>query len=353
MNLKIHILDVKDGDAIIIEMIKEDKCLIMVIDGGQPRSYKDKVRPKLVEILKIYNKKAPDIVVCTHYDSDHIGGLIPLIEEFISDISEVWIHKTPEAILGYIEESIQLKVSKTKHFYDFNHFPINRLFESYNSSDKQLLEIKASQLLESLPQLRRLIDIIPSHKLRQVYHNEKPIKLWQEVTILGPTKNYFDSLFPPTKNLESFILEEAIEVIPSIRASFKTLYIAGINPCDQLKNEGQTSITSTNKASIIISIDIDSDRYLFTGDAGIESFKNIPNYQEELKNIFFLKVPHHASMNNISREIIELMQPIYAYSSGNRHQDEAVLFCISSKKRNKVVRSTKDEGDLYFDKTKN
>ena len=128
------------------------------------------------------------------------------------------------------------------------------------------------------------------------------------------------------------------------------LELAGTEPCDTLKTDGNTRLTATNKASIILAIDKEEKRYLFTGDAGIESFKSIPDWQTELKNLFFLKVPHHASDNNISKELIELMQPEYAYNTGFKYQDDAVLKCLAQKVRNKSVKTTKTDGDLIFNK---
>lgn len=128
------------------------------------------------------------------------------------------------------------------------------------------------------------------------------------------------------------------------------LELAGTMPCDILKTDRQTRLTATNKASIILAIDKEDKRYLFTGDAGIDSFKSIPDWQNELKNLFFLKVPHHASDNNISKELIELMQPEYAYNTGFKYQDDAVLKCLEQKIRNKSVKTTKTDDDLIFNK---
>ncbi len=348
MEIKISMLNVKDGDAVIIELTKFDNSLVMVVDGGEPGYYKTKVKPKLEAILKSHKKKAPDVVVCTHYDSDHIGGLIPLIEDYITGIREVWIHKTPSLLKGYIEKAIHIQEQKEKFVDDFALSNFKKLFEGYESPKKQLLNEKANLIIKSLPQLKRLIDLIPASKLKQVFHKQKPLKDWQEISVLGPTKEYYNTLFPSTKSFEQFITEESFESLPEEKYELRVLKMAGIKPCDSLKTELETKLSATNKASIILAIDKPEKRYLFTGDAGIESFKSIPNWQTELKNLYFLKVPHHASDNNISRELIELMQPVYAYNSGDKYQDDAVLKCISEKERNKEVKTTKTDGDLYF-----
>ncbi|WP_192348807.1 MBL fold metallo-hydrolase [Algoriphagus sp. Y33] len=357
MDIKITMLDVKDGDAIIVELKKSNKELVMVIDGGEPNYYKAKVKPQLEAILKIHNKKAPDIVVCTHYDSDHIGGLIPLIEDYISDIKEVWVHRTPELLKGFIEKAILLS-GQFKHntFNNIEAFKssgeLNKLFESYEQPQKSIIEEKTNLIIESLPQLKKLIDLIPPSKLNEVFYKQRPLVDWQEIVVLGPTKEYYSSLFPSTKSFEQFIIEESLdlETFPIEKGKNRMLELAGTKPCDILKTDGQTRLTATNKASIILAIDKEDKRYLFTGDAGIESFKSIPDWETELENLFFLKIPHHASDNNISKELIELMRPEYAYNTGFKYQDDAVLKCLEQKDRNKSVKTTKTDGDLIFDK---
>ena len=166
------------------------------------------------------------------------------------------------------------------------------LFES--RPEKQKLDQNAMFLIESLPQLKRIVDLIPEKKLKQIYHGQTPLNDWKEIKVLGPTKDYYNSLFPSSKTFESFIEEEAESLLLSTRP-YRQLKLSGISICDQLKNENQTTLTSTNKASIILAVDNQDKRYLFTGDAGVESFKSIPNYKMELKNLFFLKIPHHVN----------------------------------------------------------
>jgi beta-lactamase superfamily II metal-dependent hydrolase len=350
MDVKITMLDVKDADAIIVELFKPGKTLVMVIDGGSPTSYKTVLKSKLREILENHKKNAPEIVVCTHYDSDHIGGLIPLIKQYINGIQEVWVHLTPQLLKGFIQESKRILHENKKHIIDYNLFKNPKLLETYDAGERGLLKSESKLILESLPQLERLTGLIPKEKLRPVFHKQHPLPEWDEIIVLGPTVKYFESLFPITKSLDEFLLEEALDILPSGKAPLSLLEAAGIKPCDTLKKEKETKLSPTNKASIIIAIDNDNGRYLFTGDAGIQSFKAIPKWDSELKDLFFLKIPHHASDNNISKELIEVMQPVYAYNTGFKYQSEAVLKCIKSKPRNIEVRSTKRDGNLIFDK---
>lgn len=74
MEIKIEMLDIGDGDAIIIHLKRELENLIILIDGGNSKNV-PKVLAKLDPILVESGKEGPDLIVCTHYDSDHIGGL--------------------------------------------------------------------------------------------------------------------------------------------------------------------------------------------------------------------------------------------------------------------------------------
>lgn len=55
--------------------------------------------------------------------------------------------------------------------------------------------------------------------------------------------------------------------------------MAEIKPCDRLKTQQEAELSNANKASIIIAIDAQEGRYLFAGDAGIDSFNNISDWQ--------------------------------------------------------------------------
>lgn len=352
MDIKINMLNVRDGDAIIIELFKPKASLVIVIDGGEKGYYKSKVKPKLESILIEHSKKAPDVVVCSHYDSDHIGGLIPLLEDYIDNINQVWVHSSADALESLYAQIESLSSNELIHLK--NSEVVNLEMKVLKESQATLNEVKEQKefILESLNQLKQLINLIPPTKLKQVFHKQTPLTAWPEIIVLGPTKEYFNSLFPKNKELASLILEE-IEVSKNSVINERTkrfLELAIEKPCDKLKDDSKAKITSTNKASIIIAIDNNNGRYLFTGDAGLESFKKIPDWENELSNLYFLKVPHHGSNNNMSKEMAEKMKPKYAYSTGDTFQDDEVIDCLATKTKDKEVKTTKSNGDLFFDK---
>lgn len=69
--LKVHFIDVGQGDAILIQTPKGENVLV---DGGPRKAGKG-----LVDYLKSLGIKKLDYVVATHPDADHIGGLISVL----------------------------------------------------------------------------------------------------------------------------------------------------------------------------------------------------------------------------------------------------------------------------------
>jgi len=71
-------LDVGQGDSILIKTKYGQNILI---DGGKD----NKVLDRLGRNLSFFDKKL-DIVIATHSDSDHIGGLVPVLERYDVDL---------------------------------------------------------------------------------------------------------------------------------------------------------------------------------------------------------------------------------------------------------------------------
>ena len=84
---KIHFLPVKYGDSFVIECDKGENHGIVVVDGG-PNGCGKILQAKLEEV------GTPDLMVLTHYDDDHIGGLTQYVKACkkagVMPAREVW-----------------------------------------------------------------------------------------------------------------------------------------------------------------------------------------------------------------------------------------------------------------------
>ena len=90
-NLSIHIIDVGQGDSVLIKTPNKKNILV---DAGDDKSEK---------VVKRYLKKEKikylDIVIATHPDSDHIGGLDFIINNF--DVGEIYMPNQSVDTLSY------------------------------------------------------------------------------------------------------------------------------------------------------------------------------------------------------------------------------------------------------------
>ena len=107
-NLEIHFLDVGQGDSCFI-ITPNHKTIL--IDGGGSTSNtfdvgKDTVIPYLLD--KGYTKL--DYVFISHFDQDHVGGILPILEEF--KVGQVFITKQEEKSENY---ETFLKIVKEKN----------------------------------------------------------------------------------------------------------------------------------------------------------------------------------------------------------------------------------------------
>lgn len=75
--LKVHFIDVGQGDATLIQQINQDNTYNMLIDAGNNGD-----GGYLVEYLKDQGVETLDYIIGTHPHSDHIGGLDDVIKGF-------------------------------------------------------------------------------------------------------------------------------------------------------------------------------------------------------------------------------------------------------------------------------
>lgn len=108
-SLTVNVLDVKQGDAIFIELPGE-RC--MLIDAGE-----SEYGSKVTGFIKQAGYQKIDYLVATHPHADHIGGMKQVIESF--DIGRVYMPKvsantkTYENLLKAIEAK-ELKITPAK-----------------------------------------------------------------------------------------------------------------------------------------------------------------------------------------------------------------------------------------------
>lgn len=90
--VRFHLLPADDGDCIFVEALAEDGSVTtMLIDGGRGHTYSN-WGPLLSKLLG--RRRKIDLLVVTHIDADHIGGILSMLEHSDRDfdIGRIWFN---------------------------------------------------------------------------------------------------------------------------------------------------------------------------------------------------------------------------------------------------------------------
>jgi beta-lactamase superfamily II metal-dependent hydrolase len=324
--IEIRVLNLGNADSIIVVLRKGIEVMIILIDTGRP-SHLKAILKDLNEVLTKYRKPGPDLIICTHYDYDHIGSLEEIVFRYKLYVKEVWMHKTSRLI----EIANKLELSDDA--------------SSLILPDEEAIELKVEgsgiinydddDVQDVLQQLKHEIAALEALEEIGIYPKE-PIQGhcsfdgWPEIEVLGPTYDYYKSLFPKHFDFSQFIdLEKT-----NLRASKDddNEEILEEEAFERLDNFERSGLSPTNLNSAIIQITTAQGKFLFSGDAGIESFLQIPDYENKIKDIHFFKVPHHGSANNLNSKLIQLMNPDIAFISGDSHVSNKVVSALKRQK---------------------
>ena len=183
-NLKLHFIDVGQGDSIFIEIPGNKKILV---DGGDRA---DRIAAGIINYLKDQGVKKLDYIISTHPHADHIGGLEDIIDYFevgtVLDSGKIHTSKTYENYLIKIDQKNinfdtprqgdELEIGKSKITFlhpdqQIDNYDLNNssLVFVLNFGDQNFLftgdiEKKVeSELLEENPDLKVNLIKVPHH----------------------------------------------------------------------------------------------------------------------------------------------------------------------------------------------
>jgi len=258
--LKIKVLPAKCGDCIIVSFDDRDRIKNILIDGGAGTVYDDVLKSEILNIRK--NQQKIDLLIVTHTDNDHIGGIIKFIEDdTLNDcIEEVWFNSWT---------NFEEKPVKLSHYR-----------KEISAGHAKTLE---SKLLK--------MDIWQNKLIAQgIYRNYNRAK----VTVVSPNEDSLEALRGYLKS--EFKISESDDRKKSIELLQKRKF----------KEDDKIP----NGSSIAFVFEYESKKLLFTGDSfpsivleGLEKMKFI-NESEKVK-FDYVKLSHHASKYNISDEFLK------------------------------------------------
>lgn len=287
--MTIKFLKAHNGDSILLSFEDNlNKKRNILIDGGMSKTYygsgKHGYLYDTIEQIKVKGEKI-DLLILTHIDSDHIGGLKKWFEkdkDAFDIIEKVWFN-SGRTIAKYFDEKENEELIDTLQIFDTNQTSVPQaiVFEDYiekfNVWDKEILNTGQTVNLNGV-------------EIKLLSPNDKAIRrLLKEYK--KPRHNYQTSEASTDWNtsISDFIEEEN-----------KPNY----------KLEEDASVP--NGSSIAFILTFESKNYLFLGDAHpsiiIDSLKDLGYTKENPIKLEFLKVSHHGSCKNTNQELLELIK---------------------------------------------
>jgi len=340
MNIEITLLDVKNADAVLVHLSKDDNQLIFVVDSGRA-SHHGQVLAPLEEMLRKAGKKAPDFIMCTHYDNDHIGGILALIEHYKAHKPMVWMHKTSEKIdIEAYKKTLKLARMQEGIFPSEN--------DTYLGGAMGQDQKYFNQAIKNVEQEEAVIKRIGTLEMEcqePLVENFK-IEGWPEITLVSPSFEFYQQQFPEKFTAAELIKDEVLE-LKNQQAAEKNQPKPKENisdPFGELDQIKRSKITATNMNSAMLMIESHGKKFLFAADAGIAAFQQID--EQKLTDLHWLKVPHHGSGNNLNAELIKVMKPRHSCISGGSLIAPEIVACLQAV--GSKVLTTRDDKDITF-----
>ena len=326
MKYEIEMIDVKAADAFLIHYVEDNGLShIIMVDSG---NYED-AEKILTHIRTHYDKVKRlgwsgyviDAAIVTHPDDDHIGGFVHMLEDLqagkLYDIcfNYFWVNDPTKH--GFVPNDVQrIQTQKSldarlKCVYNYKEDSKKNLLDLIDSADIARREVFAGNYLD------------------------KP-----KITIISPTKDYYESLLPKFRNNLKFNWRlESLE---------ENLYSAEDDTSDETTlsktlDDATDDASAHNQSSIVFLLETDDGKkFLFTGDAGRDAFDHVPPELRSIINgVTWLKVPHHGSKHNLDSTIIKHVNPETAYISTEKqgkYLNRSTVFAL--KKNGTKVYST-------------
>lgn len=303
---KIHILPVQYGDSFVIECKKGENRGVVVIDGGPTGcGY------ILQDIVK--DVGVPDLMVLTHYDDDHIGGLLQYInscrDENKIPAKEVWAN-----CAGYVEVPAQKTTS---------------------AKQGVMLSVLLDEMSQSGPLTWR--DDIEEGVVRDLP--------FARIEVISPTSEVRHLVIKEQETEGQLMLKASRKNAKDLGTKLDVL----ANHIPQEPNLSRQNELS-NASSISFVLRCDDLILLMLGDSypkNVESFLRSMGFSEDHPLVVdFVKVSHHGSRNNTSNELLNIIkcnQYIISTNGGNglsNHPDRiaiAHILCHSNRDKAEAV----------------
>lgn len=268
----------KSGDSIALRYGVGSQSFCHIVDGG----HRQTGRELEAHLRNCYGKTCViDRMVVTHPDSDHVSGLLELVENV--PVKELWMNRP----WLYAEELL----------------PRFKRFTSAAGLQKRLRELYpfASQLETSA--INKGIPIRSPLQGQQI----------GPFTVLAPSRERLLDLIvdsdrtPEAHAEERDFIDEFLDGVAGALRELTSLVVSTWG--DERFSSSETS--AENEMSVVQWADFGSESVLLTGDVGRAGLKEALDYGEsrgfDWSSMGCFQVPHHGSRRNLNTELLDRM----------------------------------------------
>ncbi|WP_367387218.1 MBL fold metallo-hydrolase [Bacillus vallismortis] len=369
----IEMFPADNGDSFLVRCIG-DKCTNILIDFGYEDTYREFIKPKLLELRE--NGEKLDLVVLTHVDTDHVEGAQFFFEENgfsinpnIIEVGEVWHNSYRH--LSYSEGKQALSERDVKK--------VLRKAQSLPTKNNQRDETKVS-----IEHGSRIASLLYNYEYswnglfngNAVISNKNAIELNNDLklTIITPTALQLDRLkehwrtglkkiFPGVPLIDDRVFDDAIEFVshfyPDLgvpNLSEKASEATGLESIADSPFREERSII--NASSITFILDYQGKKILFLADSQPSIVKS--ELERLFGNVTFpiyfdaIKVSHHGSKANTSKNLLDLIcSDKYLISTngnkyGHPHLETLARLVVRDSNKKNIYFNYETESSLRF-----
>lgn len=331
----------RDGDALLI-ICHQEKCGFF-IDGGYAETYRQYILPDLRALgLNGYRLR---LVMATHIDADHIGGLADFFIDngqashpSVIPVDAVW-HNSLRAMTTSHENASDAGNGKITNFVKRQYHLAQKSGNPTEISARQGSSLAATLLaggyhwnegsgFQKICSSRPTAPPLNVNSFQILSPSEERLSalcLWwrRKLVSLGFSGQYsangaFDDAF------EFLCKEDASPPPPPHMISAKI---------PLLQRDYLPDTSPTNGSSIAFSLTLSNKRMLMLGDAWAEEVVTSLKANGGPQYFDIIKISHHGSIRNTSPELLSLIDaPMYLISTDGkkhaRHPDLAVLKAV-------------------------
>lgn len=298
MTIKIQMLPVGNGDCFVAEFEVDDgKIFRILVDGGPEDAYKN-LRDYFSELDP--RERYINLLVVTHIDEDHIGGVVCLLKdkELAVRVSEIWFNDKTKA-----ERPDPVPPTEEYSVDDGNELAqlINDLNIKWNTTaGKGAICLDTSDKPVTYPLDKENPDIT--------------------ITVLSPGRAELRELAVKWTTYEEAAKDEPEKVSEDSRTEEYAQPEINWEALAGTKFHGDRSVT--NLSSIAFLLKVKDAWAFFTGDAGVGVLKKaLLQWPDRPRAVSVFKISHHGSLKNTDEELLRMLPAQdYLFSANGKHK---------------------------------